>query len=74
MRKVVFKTIFTKFSSDSFFGTACTISIRITTLHHKALNNSMEGKSIIESLFCKVHKISTAILPRCQDRLFSSAH
>ena len=51
MRKIVYVTIFTKFALDTVAWPSSSVSFWVSSLYHKALNNSMKYKSIIKTFF-----------------------
>ena len=57
MFKVVFKAVICKLTENGGVGAARAIPVRVAALYHKAADYTVEGKSVIEALICKVNEV-----------------
>ena len=57
MGNIIFHAIVAEFSLDILIRSTGSISIRVSALDHKSINNTMESKSVIKSILGKLYKI-----------------
>ena len=57
MLEIVFNAVACKFALDIFIASACAVALGVAALNHKVLNDSVEGKTVIELLANKLLEV-----------------
>ena len=58
MRNIILYSIVAELTLNILIRSTGSISVRITTLDHKSIHDTVECQSVIETFLCKFHKIS----------------
>ena len=57
MGKVILHAVISELTLDFFAASACSVTLGVAALNHKALNDSVEGKAVIELIVYKLLKV-----------------
>ena len=72
MLQIIRNTVCGKLSLNAVAGASCSVSVRITALNHKTLDDTMKGQSVIELLVTELLEVLHC--DRCNFRVKLSLH
>ena len=57
MAESVLNAVHRELALDSFIASARTVALGVSALSHKAVNDSVKGKTVVKALFYKLFKV-----------------